>query len=150
MERFETELAYPDSSFSYDDAHWTKILHDPAYRARLEAEAARQRAEAVRETVAVIGRAIGAVFRGVFRVFTMIAEASAAMRLYEELSRLDDAALADLGIRREQIGRYVADSMDAAAGRRQAVAAESGLAAIDGGRNERPAVADDLPRRRAA
>lgn len=145
MERFETELANPNSTLPYDETHWTRILHDPEYRARLEREAAMERAKAVRDTVLVIGRAVGAVFRGLFRAFAMIAEGSAAVRLYEELSRLDDGALADLGITREQIPQYVVDSMGSATGRRKA-----DLSAIEGGLAGRPVAAEALPSRRAA
>lgn len=149
MKRFKTELANPDSTILYDDAHWTKVLHDPAYRVRLEREAALLRAEAIRETVVVMGRAVGAVFRGIFRLFTMVAEGSAAVRLYEDLSRLDDAALADLGISRERISQVVVDSMDRSPSRKGAAPSAAALSAIEGGRSDKPAKAD-RPHRRAA
>lgn len=149
MERYKIELANPNSTLLYDDAHWTRILHDPAYRDRLEKEAALLRAEAVRETAKVIGRGIRAAFRGLFRMVMMIAEGSAAVRLYEELSRLDDGQLADLGLRREQISQYVVDSMGGTPSRKKAVPADAALEAIDGGR-QAPANTDEQPHRRAA
>lgn len=145
MKRLEIDLANPNSSLLYGDVHWTRILHDPAYREGVEREAAQLRAEAVRETVKVMGRGIRAVFVGAFRFFAMIAEGSAAVRLYEELSRLDDATLAELGLDREGIGRHVVDSMGGAPDR-----VKARLAAIEGGRHNGPAKTEDLPQRRAA
>ena len=149
MERFETELAYPNPSVLFDDdALRAKVLYDPEYRAQLEKEAARLQAEAVRRTAMVVGRAIRAVFREVFHLLGMVAKGSAAVRLYEDLSRLDDGQLADLGISREQISQYVVDTMEGPSSRTKA-ASVAALSAIEGGRSERPAKTD-LPHRRAA
>ena len=55
----------------------------------------------VRKSVAVVLYMFGAVHR-----------AAESVRLFNELQRLDDDELAALGIPRDRIGRYVAESMD--------------------------------------
>ena len=149
MERFETELAYANPSALDDAAARVGLFYDPDYRARLEKEAARLQAEAVRRSVVALGRALRAAFLGTFRVLGMIAKGAAAVRLYEDLSSLDDAALANMGITRDGISRFVMDAMDGTLNRKQAVPGPE-LSAIDGGRSERPVEADDLAQRRAA
>jgi hypothetical protein len=55
----------------------------------------------VRKSAAVALYMLGAVYR-----------AADSVRLYNDLQRLDDDELAALGIPRDRIGRYVAESMD--------------------------------------
>lgn len=150
MERFETELAYPNPAALSSEAYRALVLYDPDYRARIEKEAARLQAESVRRTVKAVGRFIGSLVLGAFRLVGMVARGAAAVRLYEELSNMDDATLAELGISREKIGQFVVDSMDATPSQMKAVTAGAGLSAIDGGRRGQPAASDELPRRRAA
>lgn len=55
----------------------------------------------IRKSAAVALHMLGAVHR-----------AAESVRLFNELQRLDDDELAALGISRDRIGRYVAESMD--------------------------------------
>ncbi len=67
------------------------------------------------ERARILGQALRAAFRGlgrlVFGVADMISRAAQSARLYDELSRMSDRQLADVGIQREDIARIVAKSM---------------------------------------
>lgn len=147
MERFETELAYPNPAVLSSEDYRSLVLYDPDYRARLEKEAARLQAEAVRRTVKAVGRFIGSLVLGSFRMLGMVARGAAAVRLYEELARMDDAALAEIGISRDKISQFVVDSMDSSPSHAKAV---TGFSAIEGGLRSKPAASNELPSRRAA
>ena len=78
----------------------------------LEQEVARLQGEITRQMAASLWRGIRKTASAVARFFVLVAKAGAASRLYEELNRLDDATLANLGLNREAIPGFVAASME--------------------------------------
>lgn len=59
-----------------------------------------------------MGRMIRKSAAVAFYMFGAVHRAAESVRLFNELQRLDDDELAALGIPRDRIGRYVAESMD--------------------------------------
>jgi hypothetical protein len=123
-----------------------------AERERLEQEARRMRTEAVghrcwRPLAALSSRFL----RSLFGFVEAFADGLAAKRLNDELVRLDDAELRERGIAREEIGRYVAESMGWRSRREEVAPPAAVLSVINGGHGE-PASQSDEPRphRRAA
>jgi hypothetical protein len=98
-----------------------------------------------------VGRAVVAVFRSLFDFFEALAEGIAAAHLYENLSRLDDSGLRELGITREEIGRYVVESMGRRSRQEEVALPAAALSMVDGGHGEPAAQPDEpLPHRRSA
>lgn len=115
MSIVNTHLKLVDNHRSHETAKGPHVQPDaPAARElapypsdSLSAEARRLRAEAVRELASMIGRGIARAVRRLAGAaassLLAIGEALAARRTYEELSRLSDHELADIGLRREDI-----------------------------------------------
>jgi uncharacterized protein YjiS (DUF1127 family) len=81
----------------------------------LEVNAVIQAARA--ERARVLAQFLKAVFGGIGRLalslVDAISRAAQSARLYDELSRMSDRQLADVGLRREDLSRIVAESMHA-------------------------------------
>lgn len=107
--------------------------------AEIEARAHRMRSEAIQAHVAAAFRGIGG-FLGAFL------DAMLAVRVLQGLCRLDDAGLARLGLRREDLPTHVFQLVNGA----PAKAAETGLEAIPGGRAARPSPVANAVERHAA
>lgn len=72
---------------------------------RLQAQATKEGLLALARGIAWLGRQVWSGLRGIARSFS---EAQAARRTYEELSRLSDRELADMGLTRSNIPAVVA------------------------------------------
>lgn len=140
MERLEAKFADP----------YFSRPHDRERAALLEKEIARLQADVTRQMAASVWRGIRLTARAVGRAFSLVARAVAAQRLYEELNRLDDQTLANLGLTREAIPQYVARSIDGGPATLPDVAPATDLGTVDGGALDIPANSDDVPNRRAA
>ncbi len=140
MERHLTELEslrFP-SPYSRDDF------------SLLEKEVARLQAEMTRQMAASLWRGIRKTASAVARFFVLVAKAGAASRLYDELNRMDDATLANLGLSREAIPEFVVASMeDGTVQWPTAAVPAAALQTIDG-RSEATIADNDMGQRRAA
>lgn len=63
-----------------------------------------------------LAQSLKAVFGGIARLvgtlFEVVSRAAESARLYDELSRMSDRQLADIGLHREDLSRVVAQSMN--------------------------------------
>jgi uncharacterized protein YjiS (DUF1127 family) len=116
----------------------------------LEKEVARLQAEVTREMAASLWRGIRKTASAVARFFALIARAGAASRLYDELNRMDDATLANLGLSREAIPQYVQASMEDGAGRWPTAAVPAAALQTVDGRSDAAVADNDLGQCRAA
>lgn len=117
----------------------------------LEREAARVQAEVTRQVAAGLWRGVRTAALAVARVFTLAFRAVAAARLYEELSRLNDATLASIGLDRDDIPRFVAVSLDDGADRSPLAGPPAAdLRAVGGEASNPPAADNDRADRHAA
>lgn len=133
MESFKTERISQCHSSLVSDAD----------RTRLEDQAHRLQNVAIHQMATAVGRVIGAIFRGIVDFAGAFGEGVTAARLYEDLCRRGDAGLAELGITRREISRYVADSIGRQPRREAAVPSEAGQSADDDSRGEPPVPAND-------
>ncbi len=116
----------------------------------LEKEVARLQGEITRQMAASLWRGIRKTASAVARIFVLIARAGAASRLYDELNRMDDATLANLGLSREAIPQYVQASMEDGAMRWPTAAPAATLREIDGDPSDAAVADNDGAQRRAA
>ena len=116
----------------------------------LEKEVARLQAEMTRQMAASLWRGIRKTASAMGRFFVLVAKAGAASRLYDELNRMDDATLANLGLSREAIPAFVVASMeDGTVQWPTAAVPAAALQTIDG-RSEATIADNDMGQRRAA
>lgn len=116
----------------------------------VERDAARLQGEVTQAMAASLWRGVRKVASVMGRFFVLVATASAATRIFDELNRLDDATLANLGLSREDIPQFVAASMDDGAGRWPTAAPAAALRKIDGEAPSDTVADNDLTQRRAA
>ncbi|MDX9861585.1 MAG: hypothetical protein RBS99_11790 [Rhodospirillales bacterium] len=115
-----------------------------------EKDAARLQREVTQAMAASLWRGVRMAGSVVGRFFVLVAKAAAAMRVYNEMSRLDDSTLANLGLRRIDIPQFVAASMDGGAGRWPMAAPVAALRTVDGEAPSDTVADNDLTQRRAA
>ncbi len=140
MERYLSELEslrFP-SPYSRDDF------------SLLEKEVARLQGEITRQMAASLWRGIRRTASAMTRFFVLVAKAGAASRLYEELNRLDDATLANLGLSRDAIPEFVAASMEDGGVRWSAAAVPAAALQTVNSHADASVADNDLAQRRAA
>lgn len=111
--------------------------------AEIEARIHRMRSEAMTAYAKAAARGLWRLTRGAGHVTLRALENAAAARAVEQLRRLDDATLVELGLRRDALSQQVFASVF---GR----GAEPSLAAIAGGRAAAGKPSFEAPDRRAA
>ena len=138
-----------------DENLGTLNIHPGIDPFELSREVERIRGEAMARLLRQAG---GALFRGarmavfgIYRLLKAIGQGVACSRLYHELSALDDRTLTDIGLRREDIPRFVAHTQGLLDGADTPVSDPQNLDALPGyeARKIATSVANE-PRRRAA
>ena len=120
----------------------------------IQREASRLQGQLVAKHAKIAGRALWraavAVVKAPVWLFDELNRARVGLRVHDELHRMTDRQLEDIGIARHEIGRYVLAAMDAAGGADEA-SVEAKLQTIPGGRAAKKAQPRiDMPRKRAA
>jgi uncharacterized protein YjiS (DUF1127 family) len=120
----------------------------------IQREASRLQGQLIAKHVKILGRALWravvAVSKAPVWFFDELNRARVGLRVHDELHRMTDRQLEDVGIARHEIGRYVLAAMDAV-GSPVEDTVEAKLQSIPGGRAAKKAQPRiDMPRKRAA